>query len=490
MVAIKSIPSSMLLATVAAAFGCAPLGDAETATDPVTVVVAADANEPTRYPATEAEQPGIAVATPQKAQALPPLELERVSSLVPWPRGIAWVDDKLIVVARGRHRNYGGPAPEILDQEATLFEIDPFVREPYVKGEAASAVTIANGRVLAEPDPAVIHLYDRSRPTIENEEMNRPFCTLVYDAPSRNVIFCAYSGVDLSGKDGGPTFRKNATDALFRYDLRTKRWGVVEKHDPAVVPKDELKAFIANQYYPHHDVATNAPPHGWLNGPNGCAVVGRYVYAVGKDNHTLARYDLEPVRRDPNAGAPPSEFVVGEEIDIRVGGEIVRYRLKGHSAVTSDAKHLYLAFRTANVVVRFPIDSEGAVVKPIVGELIAEFEPYTEATGRGADVWDMVTNAQGELFVSASREGRIWRFTPDPAVPFDGNDKRQDPVTPNKPWIDIRAATGNPKATISNLTFGPDGDMYFCMTMPEADRPHAGVIMRATSPKAEGLARR
>ena len=37
-----------------------------------------------------------------------------------------------------------------------------------------------------------------------------------------------------------PNFRKNATDALYRFDLRTNRWGVIEMHDPDVVPAKAL----------------------------------------------------------------------------------------------------------------------------------------------------------------------------------------------------------------------------------------------------------
>ena len=430
------------------------------------------------YAATEGHQLGLAARVPQKPQDLPAIELERVSAHVPWPRGIAWVDGKLAVVARGRHRSYGGPAPDVQDQEATIFEVDPEIREPYVQGRLPSARVLANGRVLAEPDPAVVGLYDRARAPLDNWHMNRPFCTMVYDEASRNLIFCAYSGVDLSGAGGGPSFRKNATDALFRFDLRSRRWGVVEQHDPAGVPREAQGEWIANDYYPHHDPAANPPPHGLLNGPNGCAVAGRWLYAVGKDNHTLARYDLTEIRRDPSSGAPRAEAVLGELIDVKVDGALRTIPVRGHSAVAAHGGWLYLASRTSSMVLRFPITSEGDLVEPVVGELIAEFEPYSTETKRSADLWEMIASDAGEIFVSTSRQGRVWRFRPDPAVPFDGNDKRALNPTENRPYVDIKALTGNPRAAISNMTFAPDGSLYFCMTMPEEGRELAGDVMR------------
>lgn len=434
-------------------------------------------DEPTPYVAEDTKQPGVAARTAQKPQDLPAYQLERVSSVVPWPRGIAWVDGKLLVVARGRHRNYGGPAPEVQDLEATLFEIDPQIREVFDKDTPAGEAVRNNGRVLAEPDPAVVKLYDRSKPILDNWSMQRPFCTMKYDEASRNLIFCAYSGVDLSGQ--GATFRKNATDALLRYDLRSKAWGVIELHDEAVVPREAQGAWISNEYYPHHDPEKNPPPHGWLNGPNGCHVVGHWLYAVGKDNHTLARYDLRPIRRDPEAGPAPSEFVLGQEVDLRIEGKVQRFPLEGHSAVTSLDGYLYLATRTNSLVVRFPIDADGDLVRPIVGELIAELEPYSNEKKRSADLWEMVAGPDGSLVLTASRDGLVWRFHPDPKVVFDGNNRREGSPTPNKPWIDIRKLTGNDKANVNNVAFAPDGSFYFCMAMPEKDRELAGWVMRA-----------
>ncbi len=422
-----------------------------------------------------ASQPGIAVRTPQRSQDLPNLRLERLSAGVPWPRGIALVDGEFVVLARGRHRNYGGPDPAYEDYAARLYSVDPTIAEPYEPGRVPSPALLANARVLAEPDPRIVHEFDRSRPAIEDVFMNRPYCTLAFDSASRNLIFCAYSGVDMGEK---PYFRKNATDALYRYDLRTQRWGIVEMHDAGVVPESELGPWISNEYYPHHDPKKYAPPHGLLNGPNGCAVVGSWLYAVGKDNHTLARYDLREIRHDPSAPAPFAEVVLGEEAQVRIDGKVRTIPVQGHSAVAGHPGWLYVAFRTTNIVLRFPLLEDGSLVQPAIGELIAEFEPFDPAAGRSADLWDIAIDGKGRLYVSASREGRVWRFEPDPAHPFDGNDKRAEPKTPNRPYLDLPVATGIKNARISNLAFDDEDRLVFCATMTEPDLPHAGGIFR------------
>ena len=449
-----------------------------------TLALGVQSNYPTGTHAesTAAFQPGIAARTPQPPQEHPKLTLERINAGIPWPRGIAFVDGKIVVVARGRHRNFGGPAQDFEDHAGQLYLVDPSISEPYSAGAVPSERILANQEVLAEPDPKVVHLFDRSRAPLENPLMNRPYCTLKYDPLSRNVVFCAYSGVDMTEK---PHFRKNATDAIYRFDLRTKQWGIVELHRDDVVPAAARGAVISNEYCPHHDPKKSPAPHGFLNGPNGCAVVGRWLYAVGKDNHTLARYDLAPVREDPAAKAPPAELVLGERIQVRMDGQVQTISMLGHSAVCADSQWLYLGSRSSSIVLRFPIDAEGALVTPIVGELLAEFEPFDPATERSADIWDMEVDREGLLYVSCAREGRVWRFEPDPARPFDGNDFRKESPTPNKPYLDMPRLTGVKGARISNMAFDEQNRMVFCATFKESHTDRAGGIFRVIEQEAE-----
>jgi hypothetical protein len=420
-------------------------------------------------------QPGVAVRTPQVAQDLPAVHLERLDGGIPWPRGIAFVEDKFVVLARGRHRNAGGAAADFEDFAGTLFWVDPDIYETYEPGAAPSERILGNQRVLAAPDPEIVHLYDRTLQPLEDMLMNRPYCALAYDAVSQNLFMGAFAGVDLGE---APGFRKNATDAIYRYDLRTGRWGVVELHRDDVVPLEARTHVIPNQYYPHHDPAQNPAPHGWLNGTNSMTIVGNWLYASGKDNHTLARYDLSEIRRDPNAGPPRSEYVLGERVRARVLGEEQDLLLQGHSGLGSDGKWLYLGTRTNSVVVRFPVTPEGDLVQPVVGELIAEFEPWSDEDRRSADLWELEVDPKGRLLVANSRAGRVWRFTPDPMHPFDGNDRRTDPPTVNRPYIDLPALTGIPRARVSNMAFDAQGRLVFCATMREAHTNRAGGVFR------------
>lgn len=64
--------------------------------------------------------------------------LQRVTTGVPWPRGIVWHEGKLMVLARGVHRSAGGPQPDIDDLVGAIFEVDLNVFETVVKGAAAT----------------------------------------------------------------------------------------------------------------------------------------------------------------------------------------------------------------------------------------------------------------------------------------------------------------------------------------------------------------
>lgn len=420
-------------------------------------------------------QPGVAVGTPQLPQDLPAVRLERLDAGIPWPRGIAFVDEQFIVLARGRHRSFGGPAQDFEDHAGRLYWVDPNVYDVFEPGQVPSQRVRDNQRVLADPDPEVVHVYDRATTPLEDRWMNRPYCALVFDPISRNVFICAFAGVDLGESPG---FRKNATDAIYRFDLRTQRWHVVELHRDDVVPDDARTAVIPNQYYPHHDPAKNPAPHGWLNGPNSAAVAGRWLYATGKDNHTLARYDLTEIRANPEAGPPHSEFVLGQVVRARVLGVEQDVTLWGHSGLASDGRWLYLGTRTNSIVLRFPLTEDGSLIEPVVGELVAEFEPWTAESRRSADLWEMEVDPFGRLLVSNSRMGRVWRFHPDPMRPFDGNDFRSDPPTPNRPLVDLPALTGIRNARVSNMTFDAQGRLVFCATMTEDFKGSAGAVFR------------
>ncbi len=400
------------------------------------------------------------------------VRLERVTTAVPWPRGLAWVDGELVVLARGRHRRAGGIDTAIADRSGSLFAVDPHIVEPVQPGRAAGAAVRKNARLLTAPQQNPFLLYTGGEPRADTR-MDRPYCTLIYDDASRNLFVCGYSGVDLPAN----VFRKNATDSIHRFDLRTQRWLPVELHDASIVPPAALGRVVANTYYPHHDPAQNAAPHGWLNGPNGGCVAGRYLYCTGKDNHSIARYDLEAVRRDPHAAPPPSQRVLGAEVLVRHPGGTRTMQALGPSAAVARDGWLYVGYRTSSVVLRFAIDDDGALRQPAIGELIAVFEPWRAARGRSANLIDLAFNHRGELFASCATDGRIWRIgIPDPATPFFGDDSGERPASA-PPYIDLAAHVGH-KTNCGNITFDAEDRLYLCSGNYDAGTDLAGVIYR------------
>ncbi len=424
-------------------------------------------------------RPDIALATPQLELDQASVLLERVSTAVPWPRGLVFAEDRLVVLARGRHRRSGGVSADIQDQSGTLYEVDPSIAETVVPGGMGSSEVAGNGRVLAAPTAPPFFVWDRKTAPAEDFLMDRPYCTLIHDPASDNYFICGYSGVDLPGG----VFRKNATDTVHRYDGRTGRWSVLEKHDPTVVPRDEISEVIPNQYYPHHDPQTNPAPHGWLNGADGGTVVGQYLYVVAKDNHCLVQYDLTEIRNNPEAGPPGGKPVFGANIDLKVGDEWKSWEVLGHSACVANNGYLYVAFRTSSLVIRVPLSAEGDVILPVRAELIAEFEPWNAEKKESGNIIDLAFNSKGELFVSAATRGRVWNVgVPDPNRVFDGDDGRADSPTQNRPFVDLPSLTGKAKARSGNITFDDRDRLYVCSgNYDDAGTGLAGVIYRATS---------
>jgi hypothetical protein len=357
--------------------------------------------------------------------------VERVTTIAPFPRGLAMVDGKLLALCRGRVRGSGGVSAAVEDQAGTLYMVDPDVTQPLVEAEASEAVR-TNGRVLAVPTDPPFKLWNRAAdPPSSDRETDRPYCALRWHEASRNLFICAFSGIDKARKPGESLFSKNLTDALLRYDLRTKRWHEVERHD-----------IEAGGNYPHHDPRHAPPPHGWLNGPNNCLVVGDSLYAVAKDNSLLVRYDLASLVHNPDAGPSSSHFVFDGNVYVQGRGMM---RLQGHSALATHDDRLYIGFRTTSEIVRIRLDAHGLPVQPIIAELVAQFQPYDPATRESANITDMDFDSKGRLYVISAEPARVFRFTPDPGNVFDA----VDPGTPA--WLDLAALTGNPRMKSENI---------------------------------------
>jgi len=404
-----------------------------------------------------------------------PVRLERVTTAVPWPRGLALVDGELVVLARGRHRRAGGVDPAVADQAGTLFAVDPQISEPVEPGRAAGEAVKGNARPLAGPVQGPFHLFDPDAgPPADDVLMDRPYCTLRFDPVSQNLFICGFSGVDLAQAE----FRKNATDSIHRFDLRTMRWYAVEMHDASVVPLAALSSTVSNEYYPHHDPRANPAPHGWLNGGDGALVAGRYLYAVAKDNHLLVQYDLDRIRADPDAGPPASRAVLGSAIDVRLCGEVRTIAAFGHSALAEHDGYLYVGFRTSSIVLRFALDETGDLARPAVGELIAVFDPYRPGA-KSANLVDLAFDRSGALHASCATAGVVWRIgRPDPARVFNGM-LAGEHASANRPYVSLAELCGTPKASTGNILFDEQDRLYVCSGNYDSGTDLAGVIYRA-----------
>lgn len=387
--------------------------------------------------------------------------VQRVSTAVPWPRGIVWYEGKLLVLSRGVHRSAGGPNADIDDKAAHVFEVDPNVFEPVRKGGAAGDAVRGNAKIFAVPTSPPFHIWDRRMPATLDTLAQRPYAGLVHDPASSSLFVICFSGIDLGE---APSFRKNATDAVHRYHIPTKTWHVFDAHDPDSIAPEKLAKWLPNEIYPHHDPKSNPPPHGFLNGPCGGFAVGDYFYATAKDNTALVQYDLDEVRRDPaNAGAADGRYVFHRSgpddnpfIQTRKHGKIY---VEGACAVVAHGGYMYVAFRTTGQVIRFPIKKNGDVVRPIVADYLAQTDAHDPSGeyNKPANIYDMRFNSRGEFFISPKSHGAIWMIPTDGDEVFDATRNSAE-----KPYVNLRDLTDHEKAGVGNFCFDPDDNMYIC----------------------------
>ncbi|MEO0650260.1 MAG: hypothetical protein AAFZ65_06245 [Planctomycetota bacterium] len=387
-------------------------------------------------------------------EELGPIEIDRVTTAVPWPRGVRFIDGQLYALARGVHRSAGGPQEHIEDHAGSIFVIDPGVGEDALADAPVGAGVRTNGQIIAAPEEQPFRLWNRQMPATLDIYTDRPYCMLVWDEPSQNFFVCGYSGIDIPEQ---PLFRKNATDSVHRYDLRNGLRSVVEAHDPDVVPAEELAVDVDSRYYPHHDPATNAAPHGLVNGPCGAVVAGDYLYVGGKDNTALAQYDLHEIRENPDAPAPDARYVFeGSQgyvmVDTVHHGQM---QVNGTAAMTVHEGYLYVAFRTTSQIIRFPLEENGDLVRPLKAEYIAQFARYdTGRPGRSANIYDMAFDSEGRLYVSPGYDGAVYRFWPDPERVYDTLNVDYEP------YIDLEPLVGAKKS--GNICFDNQDNLYIC----------------------------
>lgn len=391
--------------------------------------------------------------------------VERITTKAPFPRGLQLVDGKLYVLCRGRVREYGGVSAEVDDQAGSLYVVDPDVAEVYTGGEPGAAVR-ENGTLLALPTAPPFRLWDRTaNPPTKDRETDRPYCGLTFHAPTQSFYLCAFSGVDKPDSKDKSTFSKNLSDAILRYDLRTSKWYEVERHN---IEKGGL--------YPHHDPARSKPPHGWLNGPDNCLALGDSLYAVSKENSLLVRYDLSALAADPEAGAPPSEFVLGQEVKVQKGETL---RLEGHSALGYHGGWLYLATRTSSHVVRLKLDEKLLPAKPHQLELVGRFDAYDPETKKSTNITDMSIDREGSLYLVSAKPSSIYRFKPDPSAIYDARKGAQ------KPWFSLAQLTGNESMKSENVLVDDHGRVYVTSGDAYTYQGGAGGVVWRVTPRSD-----
>ena len=362
--------------------------------------------------------------------------IERVTTGVPFPRGVVVRGDELFVLSRGRVRDAGGTDVAIDDLAGTIWKLPLNARD-------AAPVAIAT------PASPPFRLLDRLLPTaLDDHHTDRPYCILRLDPATQSLYFCAFSGIDKPLGQPGGYFRKNRSDAVFRFDLRTGKYHLVARG-------------------------------GLLDGPTNCLVVGKWLYVSNKEASTLLRYDLSALAASPGGVVPPPELIAGKTF--LVGGKPVEFL--GHSALAArDDGYLYLGFRTSSTVVRIAMRdlrprSGGS---PVPAQLLAQFEPYDPVRQRQSDLTDMAFGPDGDLYVIGAKPARIWRLTPNPRLPLIATFG-----SPGEPaWAELHALTQNPKMKIEALTVDPRGNVYVTSADKQPDHAIsclAGTVYRITN---------
>ncbi|MEM8874781.1 MAG: hypothetical protein AAGD32_11060 [Planctomycetota bacterium] len=355
--------------------------------------------------------------------------VEPVTSVVPFPRGLALHDGTLYVLARGRVRGAGGVDAGLDDMAGTLFAVDPDGDDP-----------TTNGVVVARPTDPPFHLLDRTMDPVDETRTDRPYCTLRFDPATQSFYLCAFSGID----GQGTAFRKNASDAVLRYDLRTRRWYEVARHAGG------------------WDYAEAQP-----KGPNNCLVIGRWLYVVGKDNHMLVRHDLTPLRADPEGDAGPATLVFGDMLRLADGSTET---VQGHSALAVRDGYLYVGFRTSGQIIRVRLDDDEPA-RPVVAEVVARFPAWDPIAGTSADITDIGFDPDGRLYVINAQPARIHRFRPDPTDVYDGG--------LSQPWVNLAETLGKPTLKAENLLVADDGSVFVTTGDPYGrDDGLGGVVYR------------
>ena len=381
---------------------------------------------------------------------------------LPWPRGLSFAGDSLYALCRGRPRGAGGPDPNIEDNAGAIFKIPTSGGAP---------------ELAYSPTSPPFKLWNRQLPRQVDIDTDRPYAGMVWHKASQNFFICCFSGIDKP--TDSKSFQKNATDAVLRLNQSTSEWFEVERHDATVVPlniRKQVPPNIDNRYFPSSPLSPPHRwdlPHGWLNGPDGLLVYGNALYVVGKDNHSLVRYDLSVLSGEPSLEHLPSTLLRKDSKEVLIAGRATEL-FDGPSSLATDGENLYIGMRSTDVVLGFPVNGPFKE-----GFIVAELP-------EGSEVIDIALSSFGNLFIS-TKKGKIWNCgKPNKDKPFTARTpKSASPVPPDSipefppgstPQIPPDSIPKNPvlftsisvgrtaqlPGNGSNIVFDSEGTLYAC----------------------------
>ena len=180
------------------------------------------------------------------------------------------------------------------------------------------------------------------------------------------------------------------------------------------------------------------------------------VLAVGETLIVAAKDNSRLVAYDVSGRVQTPRVLMGETVTLVNRGDEARNVL-GHSALGYRDGWLYVAFRTTGEVIRVPLENVGDVeqiaLRSNEAELLAQFQPSVPAERKSANITDLSIGPDGDVYVVSAMPARIYRFSPDPA-------NVRDFIDGENAWADLAAITDNPRMKSENVLAADDGTVY------------------------------
>ena len=150
------------------------------------------------------------IRAPSPSGPIPLEQLERITTSIPWPRGLVFVDSWLVVLARG---GVGQIGPVENDLAGHLFGVDVGIAQPYSKDVLDEVKN--NACRLTEPAGSTSYGSRPVRPNApfrlwnpnkkeDDIDTDRPYAGLAYDPRSQSLFVACFSGIDVPDQGKNP----------------------------------------------------------------------------------------------------------------------------------------------------------------------------------------------------------------------------------------------------------------------------------------------